>query len=601
MEPTELIKAVTDALKHHVAEERQQVGLLRRIDRLSIDATVGLDGAINAIERQLNFALRGKMSVALVIEGEIYSFRARDSVDWIPPSPIDPYLYQDSTGALIVDFARGVLCFRIRIAPPTVLVIALKLQEPELSAADVSFITQVADQLHLLATSKINRLAQEKQRRIVKALLTSRSSEFDVWSMLLEALVDYPPDWCPGKRRASVTQFLIARRWERTMHLVAGEGSNSVSEFVLMNESLTGRAVLEGWKEARVVETETEAEKFVSYTHTKAHFALVVPIVFEGETIAVLNLETSNRNQLNSALASFYSEASEFMAPIVATILERNARNRQSEIRLQYVLSDMLQKFGGTFGHLISQPFLSTKLTLGEVKYLLRNEPANTKQILTEVSDISRHVEALEKDCLAFVNELPNFLDVGPKNVEAAIRARLRPLRDRAANHNIKLRYKFEPSNREVFGSSLFAEHVFNICFNSFQQILGQMEKGEFPHPEGKINITSKYVRSVAPSGDWKGVDFVTIVVADNGGGMSPENLEATRFGHTTKIGGNGYAIPAAIDYFSSMGGTMDFSNHRDGLRTIIRMQAYSPDRHHSGLPEGRGSREVQAAKGKRK
>ncbi len=588
MEPVRLIKAVTDALRTHVKQERAQVTLLQQIDRLAIDPSVSLETAISKIDKKICTVFNGVTHVLIKVDDIYYPFRDSDNVDLLLPDISYIELYQDKLGFLVVKiFEDRLLSISIEFSQNSYFDFYIESNEGILDSTLESFVCQLSDQLHLLVRTKNDRTAQEKERQMVSALLASRVTEFDVWPKLLSALREYPPDWCPGKNRADVTQLLIARHAERTMHLVAGDGSNSVAEFVLMNESMTGKAALERWENAQVVRTDTVSNKFISYQTSKAEFALVVPIHADGTVIAVLNLEANEREIFNSALVSFYSEAARYVAPIVKTILERNARNKTSQIRLQYVLSEMLQKFGGTFGHLISQPFLAAKLSVGEVKYILKNSPSDINALKSEIESISHQIASLEKDCDSFVTELPNFLDVGPKNVESLLKARLLPLNNRAAQHGIKFIFKFENSGHDIYASSLFTEHIFNICFNSFQQLIEMADHGDLIQNRGRITISSKYERSVSASGDWKGVDFVVISISDNGGGMSQELLDKTRIGFTTKVGGNGYAIPAAMDYFSSIGGEMDFANYRNGLRTKIKLQAYASERHESSeLPK---------------
>lgn len=584
MDSKSLQKALMEAVQTHVRQERQQASFLRTIDRLAVDSNKTLLSAMDTVQNNALDIFGGHNKAFVRVDDSIYPFKRGIKLRKCKFKERGKIIHKDKDNSLFVKSIENEIYILIELEENSYFVFFIKADSNTLSTLPRRFIKQFADQLNVLVRTKLLRETWEKERHIVDALLASSLKEPQIWQQLLEALIDYAPSWCPGKGAWDITQFLIARHDERTMHLVAGEGSDTFSEFFLMNESVTGQAATECWTQPRLVQTNADDVRYIGYTVTGAKYEFVVPVVYNDTVIAVLNLEGDEKDSFNSLVGSFYEEAAVFLAPIIRTILDRSSRFRASEVRLQYILSDMLQRFGGTFSHLISQPFLSSKLAAGEIKYLLRNESSNIKQITEEADSLSKLILGLEKDCLDFIEKLPSFLNVGPQNIGAAIRTRLGPLKKRATVHGIDVFFDFRGTQgkgkENAYASNLFAEHVFNICYNSFQHIFEKMDRGTFPFKRGRISITSKFKKSVSPSGEVKGVDFIEVVVRDNGGGMSQELLLATREGKTTKVGGNGFAIPAAIEYFASIGGEMTYGNFRNGLQTVIKMQAYSPNRH---------------------
>lgn len=579
MDTQNIVAAVTKALKQQVMIERRRVDLLRKIDRAAVDEHSSLESSLKAILPIMQKTLSAQhIGVSLLIDGSQhrfsdFPFRAETPKPGprsaIPDPQIAPQILQTGSKFSI----------SVQIVKNCTLTFEINLTEIPIAPNLRTFLDQLKDQLKVLVLTKLDRAKHLHEKAIVETLLASSLKEPAVWHSLFNAILTYVPSWCPSRNGAKIQQFLLARHNERTMHLVAGNGSNSQSEFILMSESVTGRAAIENWQEPKIVDTEADHEKYVRYGADRLRWELVIPIVSEGQLLAVVNLESNYRETFNALLISNLQEAANFVGPILRTLVEKNIASRDSQVRIQYVMSDMLHRLGDTFGHLVSQPFLAAKLAVGELKYLLNNLPENPADIEAELTTITAAIHSIESDCTKFIDALPNFLDKGPQNVARIVKGRLEPLVKRARSMGIEFEYEFSDIDKEAFGSALFVEHVYNICFNSIQAIVEKQDSGYFEKTKPKIIVGCSSVASNRSTG----VNFIAISVRDNAGGMPVEVLEKTRGkGHSTKVGGNGYAIPAAREYFNSIGGEMHFDNFRTGLRTVMKMQSYDPLHHES-------------------
>jgi nitrogen-specific signal transduction histidine kinase len=121
---------------------------------------------------------------------------------------------------------------------------------------------------------------------------------------------------------------------------------------------------------------------------------------------------------------------------------------------------------------------------------------------------------------------------------------------------------------------------VFNIVNNSFQQIRTQQFEGKVA--EGIITLTIMRSHGVTPLLQQTGLNFVDVVIEDNGGG-APDDVfrKIGRPAFTTKKEhGSGFGVAAAKEYFQSIGGDMSWDNIDGGFRTTIRMQEFDSDIH---------------------
>lgn len=133
----------------------------------------------------------------------------------------------------------------------------------------------------------------------------------------------------------------------------------------------------------------------------------------------------------------------------------------------------MLSRMGDTYGHLVSQPMLSARGAIAEIRFLTKNhsDPASQKAMMDEVDRLTRAIDELEAHSDEFTEGLPEFISYGSQPIKMRIEQRLRSFKKLAVAENIELQILEQEPNLCAYASSLFQEHIFNIVNNSFQQI----------------------------------------------------------------------------------------------------------------------------------
>lgn len=585
MNADELVEDLKVVVRKHVSSEERVVRMLQGIDRRAADPTTSFYDAVRQSVRDAArvFAARNSY-VFLVVDGHRYAFGRATNPRRVPSESELTLAYNNADKRASLTHAQGQILVKIRMGSNTYICLLFELPERQVGNELLRIFRQYTDQMYLLIEYKKYRESRELESTITASLFSSRLRPSEAWSTILKGIIDYVPAWCPGARDSAIAQLLLVRANEGTLHLVAGDGAN-LSEFVLIRSSVTGRAVTERWKEPRLVRTEDEefSELYKGYRKSDLAYELVIPIVHENNIIGVVNYESNNASTFNSYFVDFCREAAQFVAPILNSLTYRFESLRAKEVGLMYILNDMLLRMGETFGHLISQPFLTTKLAAGEIDYLLDNAPNDVVSMRNELEKLQSNIITIEDECSRFVSGLPDFLYFGPQDVCAQLRSRLEGLRRLAVSKDIEFSFDLRGCDQTAYGSRLFLEHVFNIVNNSFQKLREEQltRGGGFL---GRIVVATALEQSKTPSGKKTGVDFVRIVVVDNGGGVDQAFLsDMGTPGVTTKIGGNGFGISAAREYFASVGGELTFGNYRDGLRTIMKMRRYDADLHGDG------------------
>lgn len=444
------------------------------------------------------------------------------------------------------------------------------------------FSANFAEQISSFTQYVLYRRKREAQRVAYEAFFDNRLQPSACWNALLGTLDLFLPDQRFAHSEVPpLRQLLTYVEGDTVMRLAAGEGSHT-SSFVLVDESISGLVIKDRSANWFQINPQTRPDLYKGYGRKNSLTELVIRLDADGSVVGIINIEHERENAFNPVFVACMREAAEFLAPLVAGLQARYDSFRKKEIGLLYIFTDMLARMGDTYGHLVSQPMLTARGAIAEIRYIVENEIGATRQnlLIQELGSLSKSIDEIEAHSDEFTEGLPEFISYGSQSISIRIDRRLRSFKKLAQAEQIEIKIEENEDTLCAYASSLFQEHIYNIVNNSYQQIRKRIFEGKVR--SGLIAIKIKRSEGKTPRAQTTGLDFIEVIISDNGGGASKADLKKIgRPGFTTKREyGSGFGVAAAKEYFESIGGEMTWGNIRGGFQTIIRMQEFKPGIH---------------------
>ena len=232
-------------------------------------------------------------------------------------------------------------------------------------------------------------------------------------------------------------------------------------------------------------------------------------------------------------------------------------RLRESKLSRLGKLSDMVEKQGEQLGEFIQHdpkgrhvgPYIT------EVSRLLKTEQ---EAVIEELENLNRGIEHIRQlvnsqQELAGHNELRELTDLAALLDQAVVLAE----QATPEGGEILVERAFEDLPRVMIDRHKLTEILVNLITNARQA----MERGRTPHPTLRLELAAVDSR-------------VLIRVADNGAGISPENLtKVFNHGFTTKSNGHGFGLHASANAAVEMQGRLTAESAGEGHGSTFTLE----------------------------
>ena len=447
------------------------------------------------------------------------------------------------------------------------------------------FTDAIANQIGILISKILYNQEIKCQRNLIRTFFDQKLKPRDCWKKIVDGIVDFLPNW----KVAQITpppkaQLLLYNEGNKHLTIVATQGDEPINTSVLIDSSVCGMLIKNRSKDWLLLDPNDHKDIYKGFLMESAnnilHSELAVAIVFNNEIIGLINLEHSDKNIFKECHREAVRNVAKFIAPFVSSLKERYSVKRSNEIGLLYVMTNLLNRMGSQYQHLLGHPIVKARLKLEELIEAIEKGENNAKEL---VNDIHRYIDDIAESSDNFCEALPEFISYGPKNIKLIIKEALQPFDyDKLKrNENISISFEMKNNDCEVFASKLLREHIYNLIDNSLHAIRKAISKGLIN--EGKIDISVKRdtvkdkLESNTPT------TFITVNIEDNGCGV-PKNDEHKigKVGFTTKgEHGSGFGFVAVKEYMESVDGKFDFINKPEkGFTVIFSLQEFNPSIH---------------------
>lgn len=419
---------------------------------------------------------------------------------------------------------------------------------------------------------------QNAQRTAYELFFNHKLKPSACWRGLLDTLDSFLPDLQIGpSEQPHVRQLLTFTKGDNYLRIAAGQGSEN-SNFVLVDGSVSGLLIKTHEPDFLLANPQEHSKLYKGYGTSASKTELAIRLDTEEGTVGIINIEHVQENAFNSLYVRCMRDAAAFLAPLVGGLEARYESFRRKEIALLYVFGDILSRMADTYGHLVGTPIFNARQSVWKIERVIK-QGKPTENLLPELQKLSRAIDLINTHSDKFTQGLPEFISYGAQPLKSKIEQRLESFKKLIEQESITIDLSESQEGLCGYASTLFQEHIYNIVNNSFQQIRKGIFEGK--SSTGKISIRIEKKQGRTPQNEATGIDFIDIYISDTGGGASPTDL--TQIGRptfTTKLGGSGFGVAAAKEYFQTVGGDMTWGNIKNGFQTKIRLQEFKDKIH---------------------
>ncbi|ANM05297.1 C4-dicarboxylate transport sensor histidine kinase DctB [Rhizobium phaseoli] len=240
------------------------------------------------------------------------------------------------------------------------------------------------------------------------------------------------------------------------------------------------------------------------------------------------------------------------------------AGHRSTEQKLQAVQQDLVQanrlailgQVAAGVAHEINQPVATIRAYADNARtFLDRGQTAPAGENLQNIAALTERIGSITEELKSFARKGRGSAE--PTGLKDVIEGAVMLLRSRFAGRMDTLDIELPPAELQVMGSRIRLEQVLiNLLQNALEAVAPKAE-------EGRVEVRTS-----------TDAETVTLTVADNGPGISPEIRKGlfTPF-NTSKEKGLGLGLVISKDIVGDYGGRMEVESDDEGSRFIVHLR----------------------------
>ena len=445
----------------------------------------------------------------------------------------------------------------------------------------------ISNQLGIYIDRFLSKSRREFQDSLLKTFFSEHLKPSACWAAIVKNIVTVLPIWGPFHiSEPPKVQLLLYESGDKYLTIGATQGKEPQNTFLLVDESVCGLIIndkknkVEKEKEFLYVDPHDYPNLYRGFLYPgleeKPHSELVVPILYEKEIIGVINVEHLEKCVFKKLHIETIIEVSNFLAPFLKALKEKFQSQKNKEIALLYVMSNLLYKAGSIYSHLIGQPILEMRMELENITDI---ENITSSRLNQHIKNLYAFIDKISLSSDRFTESLPEFIKKGEINLNLLLEKTLDGFNIDTFRESEGIDIQYENNFKEVsiYASMLFQEHLYNLINNSIEAIQEKNRNSLTNFGNINLSVFKKQVSDLF--GMPTATTFIMIRVEDNGGGV--DDINKFKIGQpkfTTKRHGHGFGLRAALDYVESVGGYSEHYNNDIGGYTIdLYLQTYSP------------------------
>lgn len=444
------------------------------------------------------------------------------------------------------------------------------------------FAKTVSGQMSILVQKLLNEHKLISRNNIIETFFNQKLVEVDCWNKIIEGIFNFIPNIENIKiKPMPKIQYLSFKENDKYLSIVATQGDEPSTTKVLVDDSICGMLIKDRSKDYLLVDPQEYGSLYKGFLINEgdkmARSELAIAIKMDQKIIGVLNIEHIKKDIFTEYHIETILDATRYLAPFLSSLKERYESNRRKEIRLVYVLSNLLNRIGCTYQHDLGHPIAKSYLTLEKMENIINNDNIDVENIINDIGKLRKYIEDISYSTERFAESLPEFMSYGPQSI-IAMTSKAVDLCDPSGklkqNDNIEISIDCDSADYYVFASKLLREHIYNLLDNSIDSIKSKFRRNGFI----KIIITRKKINDNL-NGE-TATAFIQVVIEDNGGGIKPDKykqLGTPKF-TTKKAFGTGQGFVSAMDYIESIDGKLQHTNnYPEGFTVRMDMHEYDP------------------------
>ena len=459
------------------------------------------------------------------------------------------------------------------------------------------FVNPVKEQLSILVEKFLTQHRNQIQTNLLETFFNKKLNPKDCWDNIVDGINNFLPNFAYSKIRPHPKiQLLFYTEKDKYLTIVSTQGEEPASTKVLVDESICGLLILNREKKYIYIDPMDEEYRplykgFLIKTRNKiARSELAIAIKDDSKIVGILNLEHYKKEVFKEFHVETFLEVVKFLVPLISALKDRHEGNRIKEIRLVYVLTNLLNRIGSTYQHDLGHPITKAFLTIESLETSLNTLHCSNEKINENIDRIKKYLDEISMSTDRFAENLPEFISFGSKSIIGIINDAINlcdPTNKLLKSENIGIELHCSKDDYFVFSSKILREHIYNLLDNSLFSIRRKMSLQQLR--KGIIKITISRYEVKVDNADSSETAFIRIEIKDNGEGV-PKNLEENigkpHFSTKDALGtGNGFA--SARDYIESIDGKFEHKNFPgEGFIVILHLHEFNPKIHRDKIKD---------------
>ena len=567
---------IVSELCDHLQENQEKLSLLQEIDKATLSAEASLDQIAEQILHRLSkLAKLSRASFYVLSHSELLPIASTDLASFrVQPSPHLPEHLEAGEIILLAspDLDHGLLealgCQAILVSPV--------FGEGQRPLGLLVLETDKPSVLGHLDTPELRGLASAVSRQFSIAINFKERSRSEAirWQIMAEILdndlrpgvgfsiiAKHIPNLLPVFRAtlldpSPAVQIILHRGADAHMTIVATTGQEPINTRLLLNRSVCGRLLMENRESINIDPRTDPAYRPYLGHEMRSEFAFRLRL--DHRVTAIVNLETPQENAFLDIHTRSLLRGSRHLIPLLRGLYSRRDRTLMQQRALLYALDQHLHGLAATIQHSLSGPLATARTSADLIVSICDNAKvdlgAHASRLISRISELAGITESLAQDVVGFShNAVRSVRDM-------LTAARLLTVPDKLQERKVDIEISAD-NDFDVYCSLLLKEIFHNVMANSVYWI--QQRQQDEPDHHGMLEVFLD--REKAATQDELDRELnrrVRIVFHDNGPGMSDEDFRnIAERGFTRRKAGSGFALFAAREYVTSLGGEMFFAN----------------------------------------
>jgi signal transduction histidine kinase len=458
----------------------------------------------------------------------------------------------------------------------------------------VSFAADIAERINVIMHYKENIRIGKVEDNLISAFFENQLNPNKCWEEIAKFTALFLPDWSPLRiEPIPLVQLLAYNEGDRYLILHSAQNvANSTykSGIPILNsiplkveETICG-LLIEQNKDVILINPQKEySYRYQAYLfgHNIPQSELVIAIRYNGKIIALLNLEHQNENVFHDYHISLLRKLANVLAPFINALRIQEDIQRNKEIGLIYVMTDLLRRMTSTYRHKIGNLLLKSRLAINKLNEEYKDNEGNVNKYL---SDLTQFIDDFQNKSASFLSDLPDYINYKGIDITQTINEAIEEFEPETLGTKEKIYFEFSPlgDKPKIFASQMLREHIYNLLNNSMDAIKDSIANQKIE--KGVISILMRKEKVIDANEKETSPARIYVQINDNGGGVPEEDYShIEEYGYTTKrkSGGTGFGLPAAKEYMKSFSGNLTTKNSfGKGFSVCFYLQEYDINYH---------------------